>query len=100
MSFILAFLFKEEINKSPKIDNKTIPKPTKIFLKLKEFEKFKVNKINQSMPKINAAINPDKVLFGDTELNNFGHPKIFPKKYAAISLINIVDNIIININKP
>ena len=46
------------------------------------------------MPKINAAINPDKVLFGDTELNNFGPPKIFPKKYAAISLINIVDNII------
>ena len=50
----MAFLFKEEINKSPKIDNKTIPKPTKIFLKLKEFEKFKVNKINQNMPKINA----------------------------------------------
>ena len=100
VSLISAFLFKNEINRSPKIDNKTIPKPTKILLKLKEFEKFKVKKTNQSVPKINAEINPDKVLLGDTELNNLGPPKIFPKIYAAISLIKIVDNIIININKP
>ena len=52
-------------------------------------EKFKVKKINQSVPKINAEINPDKVLLGDTELNNLGPPKIFPKIYAAISLIKM-----------
>ena len=100
VSLTFALRFKNEINRSPKIDNKTIPKPTKILLKLKEFEKFKLKKTNQSVPKINAEINPDKVLLGDTELNNLGPPKIFPKIYAPISLINIVDNIIININNP
>ena len=47
----------------------------------KEFEKFKVKKTNQRVPKVTVAINPDKVLLGDTELNNLGPPKIFPKIY-------------------
>ena len=52
-----------------------------------------LKKVNQNIPIINDAINPDKVLFGEITLNNFGPPNKLPKfKQISFSKIQQQDS--------
>ena len=87
VSFILAFLFKYEINKSPLwLINETKRQKIMLFWLICKFKYSKLTKIiKDNIAKINEPIEPDIVLFG-LILVNFLPPNVLPNTYPPISV--------------